>query len=108
MPAKTDNASKKPAKKTEKTPSRVTIRSVKAKSDGKVILKWKNASGAYRYEIQVSADKGFKNAASFYTKKAKYTVKGLDGGTKYYIRIRALGKNKSGKWSKKKSVWVKS
>ena len=104
VPAKTDNTSKKPAKKTEKTPSRVTIRSVKAKSDGKVILKWKNASGAYRYEIQVSADKGFKKAASFYTKKAKYTVKGLASGAKYYIRIRALGKNKSGKWSKKKSV----
>ncbi len=103
-PAKTDNTSKKPAKKTEKTPSKVTIRSVKAKSGGKAALKWENASGAYRYEIQVSADKGFKNAASFYTKKAKYTVKGLASGAKYYIRIRALGKRKTGKWSKKKSV----
>ncbi len=98
----------KPSKKTEKTPARTVIRSVKSKSGGKAVIKWHRASGANRYEIQVSADKGFKDAVSFYTKKAKYTVKGLESDAKYYIRIRALGKNKSGKWSKKKSVWVKS
>ena len=93
--------------KQEKRPDKAVINTVKAKAGGKATVKWKKASGAIQYEIQISTDKGFKNAKSFYTKKTKYTVKSLDGGTKYYIRIRALGKTKSGKWSKKKSVWIK-
>lgn len=35
------------------------------------------------------------------------TVRGLAGGGKYYIRIRAIGKSRYGKWSKKIRVCVK-
>ena len=89
----------------EKAPARAVIRQVKVKK-GKLTVKWKKVSGAVRYEIQISSDKSFKKGRAYYSKKDKITLKGLSEG-KYYIRIRALSKKKSSKWSKKKAVYLK-
>ncbi|MCR5339272.1 MAG: hypothetical protein K6E75_12030 [Lachnospiraceae bacterium] len=90
-----------------KVPAKVTVKSAKVKSGGKITLKWKKASGAVRYEIQISKDKGFRKAKSIYTKKLSTTLKGLSKGKCYYIRIRGFGKVWCGKWSKKISVVTK-
>ncbi|MCR5337537.1 MAG: hypothetical protein K6E75_03170 [Lachnospiraceae bacterium] len=97
----------KPQKDMGKVPAKATLQSAKGKSGGKIKLKWKKASGALRYEIQISGNKDFKKAKSIYTKKLSTTLKGLSKGKRYYIRVRGFGKVWCGKWSKRKSVVAK-
>ena len=104
---KADTSYQKKAVINEKAPRKVKILSKKVLSGEKISLKWKRVSGAKRYEIQISPNKSFSKAKSFYTNKEKKTIKGLAGGGKYYIRIRAIGKSRYGKWSKKIRVCVK-
>ncbi|MCR5339429.1 MAG: hypothetical protein K6E75_12825 [Lachnospiraceae bacterium] len=103
---KADISYQKKAGINEKAPGKVKILSKKVLSGGKVSLKWERVPSAKRYEIQISPNKSFSKAKSFYSKKEKKTIKGLADGGKYYIRIRAIGKRKYGKWSKKKSIRV--
>ena len=63
-------------------------------------------------EIRENVKREIDRADHYYQEEIEPEVirrhKVYESDAKYYIRIRALGKNKSGKWSKKKSVWVKS
>lgn len=89
------------------------IKSVKVIGAGQVKLTWKKASGVSGYEIYQSTqkNKGFKKVAT--VKKSDTTstkIKNMDGGKKYYYKIRTY--KKSGKktkrsgYSKVKSVKI--
>ncbi len=104
---KTDQSYPQNAGVKEKAPGKVKILSKKVSSKGKVSLKWKKVSGAKRYEIQISPSKSFSKAKSYYARKEKKTINGLSSGGKYYIRIRAIGKTRYGKWSKKEQITKK-
>ena len=76
-------------------------------------IKWTKASGATKYQIQISTSKKFK---SKYTKtykvtKTSYLKKNLKSKKKYYIRVRSVasvnGKAVYGKWSAVKSIKTK-
>ncbi|MBR5437706.1 MAG: fibronectin type III domain-containing protein [Clostridia bacterium] len=71
--------------------------------DTYIKLRWSGASGADKYEIQMSTDgKKWKNTAT--TKKKYYTVKKLTADKKYYFRIRAVNGNGKGSYSSKIAV----
>ena len=97
------------------------FRSVKSKKRGQLQIAAKKHTAAGRYQIQVSADKEFQTDVQNYrTKKTSQTVKHLESGTKYYVRVRYY-KNVSvkynhgqsapepiyGEWSKTKAVVCK-
>lgn len=84
-----------------KKPSKVKIISVKRKKK-KIIVRYKKAKNAKKYQIQYATNRKFKKAQSKYTKKTKYTIKKISKKKTYYIRVRGINKSKKGKWSKTK------
>lgn len=78
------------------------IKSVKVVGAGQVKLTWKKAAGVTGYEIYQSTqkNKGFKKVATVKKSSTVSTkIKGLDGGKKYYYKIRTY--KKSGKKTKR-------
>lgn len=77
---------------------------------GSFVLTWKKAKNMSGYQIQYSKDKKFANAVTKTVNKSKtkYTLKKLESGTKYYIRIRAYKnyKNAKGKTVKAYGEWT--
>lgn len=98
-----------------KAPAKVVLRSVTSPTAGKVIVSWRKASRATRYQIQIATNKKFtinrqnKTAA---VKKTAVTVSRLKNGKTYYVRVRAYrtirGKRYNGKWSKISPVKTKT
>ncbi len=103
------------------TPQKGVLKAVKSKKRGQLQIAAKKHTAAGRYQIQVSADKQFQTDVQNYrTKKTDQTVKHLESGTKYYVRVRYY-KNVSvkynhgqsapepiyGEWSKTKAVVCK-
>ena len=80
-----------------------------------ITLKWKNPKNITGYEIQYSLKKDFSGSKTMKIKKAKTlttTVKKLQGGTTYYVRIRTYTTVKKkgtfySTWSKVKTVKTK-
>lgn len=72
-----------------------------------VSLTFAKVKSAKSYDVQWSLKKNFKKkAGSVMIKKAKYTIKKLKKGKKYYVRVRASKDNLAGvpvysKWTKK-------
>lgn len=103
------------------TPQKGVLKEVKSKKRGQIEAVAKKNTAAGRYQIQVSTDKKFKtDVRTFKTKNVKQTVKDLETGKKYYVRVRYYknvsikyihGKGKTeaiyGKWSKVKTVVCK-
>ena len=80
---------------------------VKNKKKGKLTLSYK-ASGAKKYELQISPNKKFaKKVKTYRTTKTTYTIKKLKKGKKYYVRVRGLNGKIQGKWSKIKEIKIK-
>ncbi len=90
------------------TPKKQKIRSVRRIDGQTLLLKWKKDKKAKGYQVQYSVNQKFKNAKTITIKKAKtdrLLLKGLKRKKKYYIRVRAYGKDKVyGNWSKKRTV----
>ena len=110
-PATTEQTTNKEQKVA--TPSNVTISSAKNSKKKTLIIKWKKVKNAKGYEVQYALNKKFsKSKKSKTLSKLTFTAKKLKKGKTYYIRVRAYNLNSSkkkvyGKWSKRKSVYVK-
>ena len=95
------------------TPKKVTVSSLKNSKGGKAVLKFKKLSGAAGYEILYGTSKKLKaDASTTTTKKTSVTLKGLEKGKTYYVKVRAYqtdstGKAVYGSYSKVVSVKIK-
>lgn len=93
------------------SPAKVKGLSVKKAGSAKASVSWKKESSGAGYEVQYSKSSSFANSkVKKVTNKntTKTTIKGLESGKKYYVRIRAY-KNVGGKtyyssWSSSKKV----
>lgn len=76
------------------------VKSVSAKKQkgNKAKLSWKKVKGADGYRIVYSTDKKLKKSVKkVSTSKTSYTLKKLSKGKKYYVKVQAYKKDKSGK-----------
>ena len=92
-------------------PAKAKIKSLKYKKKRKLIVKLKKIKGANGYQVRWCDNKSFDGYEQKNTKKPKFTIKGLDKNTKYWVKARAYkkvnGAKLYGKWSAKKSKKVK-
>lgn len=92
-------------------PAKAKIKSLKYKKKRKLIVKLKKIKGAAGYQVRWCDSKSFDGYEQKNTKKPKFTIKGLDKNTKYWVKARAYkkvnGAKLYGKWSAKKSKKVK-
>lgn len=79
-----------------------------------MIVKWSRVSGASGYELWYSTSSNFKKGVTKKRLSSSVTSKTYSGLKKkktYYVRIRAYknisGAKKYGKWSSKKSVFIR-
>ena len=90
----------------------------KSKKKKKVTVAFKKNANARGYEVKYSYSKKFKKKAKFKTKTkttyktGTYTIKSLKSSKVLYVKARAFNKDSCGnkvygKWSKRKSVYVK-
>lgn len=92
------------------SPSQVKNTKVKAKKKA-MVVKFKKASKAKKYEVQYSLKKNFKGSKVKTTSKSSITIKKLKSKKTYYVRVRGYfmnGKTKIyGPYSVRKTVKVK-
>lgn len=92
------------------SPSQVKISKVTPKKKA-MVVKFKKASKAKKYQVQYSLRKNFKSSKTKITTKTKITIKKLKSKKKYYVRVRGFymnGKQKIyGPYSSKKTVKIK-
>lgn len=94
--------------KTETKPGKVSSLKAKNKKKKTVILTWKKAGGAKKYQIQYSQNKKFKKAKTKTTAKKTYKVTKLKKKKTYYFRVRAISASgKKGSWSNPAKVKIK-
>lgn len=96
-----------------KKPGKAEIVKVSSTEPEKLAVTWKKASNAGKYQVQAALDKKFtigRKSKSVSAKKQKVTLTKLQGGKKYYVRVRAYrivsGKKYYGKWSAVRSTWT--
>lgn len=90
-----------------KSVKKASIYTLKNNKKGKVHVKF-GAANADSYELQIAANKKFtKGVDTYSTKKTHYTIKELQKGKTYYVRVRGVCKNSVGAWSKAKKVKIK-
>ncbi len=82
-------------------PEKVTVKSAKLKKK-KLVIKWSEAEGASKYQIQIFRGKKKIKTVSVKKLSFKYSLKKKKAG-KYYVKVRAYGKEAKrwGTWSKK-------
>ena len=91
---------------------------VKSKKKKKATVTFKKNTNAKGYEVKYSYNKKFKKKAKYKTKTkttsktSTYTIKSLKSSKVLYVKARAFNKDSCGnkvygKWSKRKSVYVK-
>lgn len=93
-----------------KKPAKVKKLKVTAKKKS-MVVKFKKAKLAKKYQIQYSLKKNFKGAKTKTTKKTSLTIKKLKSGKKYFVRVRGFytvnGYKVCGAYAVKKNVKVK-
>ena len=88
------------------------VKNYKVSSDKKhtITISWKKIKKAEGYQIWCSKTSNFKHSKIVYTKQKQYTIKNVNSGTNYYIRVRAfvMGNRRIiyGDWTKTKKVKV--
>lgn len=96
---------------TIKKPARSVIKSAKNIKKRKIKITLKKIKQAKGYQIRWCDSRKFSGYWQKNTTKFKYTIKGLDKKTRYYIKVRAYvfknNKKLYGPWSKIKRVMVK-
>lgn len=82
-------------------PHNISVKSAEIKKN-KLVIRWKKSDGVSKYQVQIF--RGKKKVTTISTKKltCKYSIKKKKSG-KYYVRVRAYGKDAGrwGQWSKK-------
>ena len=90
--------------------AKTAITSAKGKKNA-IRIKWKKISSANGYQVQISKNANFKNAASKIFSGNSVTATKLSGNTTYYVRVRccktAGEKQIFSAWSAKKAVKTK-
>ncbi len=88
--------------------AQVKISKVKAGTK-KISVTYKSVKGAKTYKVFVSTSKKFskKTTTAVTTKKTTVTVKKLKSGKKYFVKVKAVNRKNSGKFSKTVTVKVK-
>ena len=88
-----------------------TTLSVAKKKGAKLTLKWKKVKGATGYQVQYSTSSKFKNNKKEDLKgasKISKTIKNINAGKTYYVRVRAYKKVNGGTvysgWSAKRKL----
>ena len=96
-------------KAASKKVGKAIVSSAKAVGMNQINVKWKKVKNANGYQLMVAKNKKFSKGKKSYklTGTSKAVTK-LSAGTKYYVRVRAYGKDGKktvyGKWSKVKTV----
>ena len=90
------------------TPEKVTGVKVKNKAKKSVILSWKSAEYADKYQYNYALKKNFKGGKKKYTTKKKITIKKLKRKKVYWFRVRGVSEDYgNGPWSAKKKIKTK-
>ena len=77
-------------------PTKPAVKSLASDKNRKLTVKWKKDKRATGYQIQIIASKNYKQPEkNQYTPKNSCTIKNLNQGKKYYVRLRSY--KKSGK-----------
>lgn len=93
-------------------PNSVDVTSVSAASATSVKLTWSTVSTATSYDIEYATSKDYFDVTDQTQKKTgitnttTYTVMGLEGGTTYFFRMRAVNSSGESDWSAIKSVII--
>ena len=92
-------------------PGKVKGLSVKSTSKRKMFVKFAKIKNVKGYQISYSTNKTFKKAKKVTVSSNSKTIKKLKSKKMYYVRVRAIRKNKQktlyGAWSAKKKVKIK-
>ena len=92
-------------------PGKVKGLSVKSTSKRKMFVKFAKIKNVKGYQISYSTNKTFKEAKKVTVSSNSKTIKKLKSKKMYYVRVRAIRKNKQktlyGAWSAKKKVKIK-
>lgn len=90
-------------------PAKVTVTYAKSKKAGSVTVKWKKVRGAGKYTVQYAYSSKFKGAKSksVSSKRTSATLS-VNSGKTVYLRVKAIKKKVSGKYSKTAKVKVKT
>lgn len=91
------------------TPSAITT--CKANSETSVYLEWSSAISAKTYEIEYATKKEYFDGSNATTKVSgiettKYELTGLETGSEYFFRVRAVNENGESSWSAIVSVSI--
>lgn len=112
--AKDANYTTATQKVTITVPEKAKLSKVENASGSKAKVSWKKVSGMTGYQIQYAANPKFSKAKTVRVKgasKTSGTIKGMDKGKTYYIRIRsyktASGKNYVSAWSTAKKITIR-
>lgn len=89
-------------------PAKISIKSAKNLKKKSIIVKWKKAVNAKKYQVQYSLNKKFKKGnKTKSTKKLTYSISKLKKKKMYYVRVRGVNGKVYGAWSKTKKVKIK-
>lgn len=88
-------------------PASVKIKSVRYVKKKFVVVKFRKTKNAKSYQIQYATNKKFKKFTIKNTRKLKYTIKKLEKGKTFYIKVRGINGTRKGSWSKTKKVTIK-
>lgn len=92
-------------------PAKVKITQAKNIKKKKISLKFKKVKAAKGYQVRWCDNKKFNGYEEKRTSKTKFTLKGLEKKTTYFIKVRAYkvsnGRKVYGPWSKVKRVKIK-
>lgn len=91
------------------TPSGITI--CRASSETSVYLEWPSARAAETYDIEYTTKKDYFDSSNSTSTESgieftHYELTGLETGTEYFFRVRAVNKNGESAWSGIKSVAI--
>jgi len=93
---------------TSKTPAKVKNVKLVGTTSTTISVKWSKVKSAKKYQVayKKAGAKKYK-VITLKTAKIAYTIKKLNKGTKYYVKVRAVNGKKKGKWSKIRKITTK-
>lgn len=92
-----------------KAPGKITR--IRAESDTSVFLTWEGSDTATGYEIEYATDRDYFNKSDQTTiktvdKVTQFIISGLEGGSEYFFRVRAVKDQEKSEWTPIRSVNV--
>lgn len=80
-------------------PAPQNVRVTASEMEGEIIARWKTVRGAKSYVVECCLEGAPDWSQAGVTTKARITLKGLNSGKKYRVRVRAVGAAGTGPWS---------